>query len=97
MKQVLLKRGSIYTADVAAPLPGKDMVLVKTAFSCISAGTEMSGVQQSGEGLVTQAIKHPEYVQMGLEMLKQRASRTPGTPYTESMTSVTRWAPPVRA
>lgn len=72
MKQVLLKRGTIYTADVAVPLLGKDMVLVRTEYSCISAGTEMSGVQQSGEGLVTQAIKHPEYIQMGLEMLKQR-------------------------
>lgn len=72
MKQVLLKRGTIYTTDVATPLLGKDMILVKTAFSCISAGTEMSGVQQSGENLVQQAIHHPEYVQMGLEMLKQR-------------------------
>lgn len=72
MKQVLLKRGTIYTTDVATPILGPDMILVKTEYSCISAGTEMSGVQQSGENLVQQAIHHPEYVAMGLEMLKQR-------------------------
>jgi len=72
MKQILLKKGNIYTADVARPVIEKDMVLVKTAYSCISAGTEMSGVESSGSSLVKLAIEHPEYVALGLNMLKER-------------------------
>lgn len=72
MKQILLKKGNIYTADVARPMMEKDMVLVKTAYSCISAGTEMSGVESSGSSLVKLAIEHPEYVALGLNMLKER-------------------------
>lgn len=72
MKQILLKKGNIYTADVARPVTEKDMVLVKTAFSCISAGTEMSGVESSGSSLIKLAMEHPEYVTLGLNMLKER-------------------------
>lgn len=72
MKQILLKKGNIYTADVARPMVEKDMVLVRTAFSCISAGTEMSGVESSGSPLIKLAIEHPEYVAMGLNMIKER-------------------------
>lgn len=72
MKQVLLKRGTIYTADVATQIPGKDMILVKVSYSCISAGTELSGVQSSGESLIKQVITHPEYITMGLQMLSER-------------------------
>ena len=72
MKQILLKKGNIYTADVARPITEKDMVLVKTAYSCISAGTEMSGVESSSSSLIKLAIEHPEYVTLGLNMLKER-------------------------
>lgn len=75
MKQVLLKKGTIYTADVARPQVEKGMVLVKTAFSCISAGTELSGVESSGDSLMKTAMKHPEYIQMGIEMLRERGIR----------------------
>lgn len=72
MKQILLKKGNIYTTDVARPMIEKDMVLVKTAFSCISAGTEMSGVENSGSSIIKLAIEHPEYIPMGLNMIKER-------------------------
>lgn len=72
MKQILLRRGNIYTTDVAKPQLADGMILVRTIYSCISAGTEMSNVQQSGDSLVRQAIKHPEYVTMGLKMLADR-------------------------
>ena len=72
MKQVLLKKGEIYTADVPRPAMEKDMVLIKTAYSCISAGTELSGVENSGSSLIKLAIEHPEYVAMGLNMIKER-------------------------
>ena len=72
MEQILCKRGTIYTTEVAKPILEKNMILVKTEYSCISAGTELSGVQQSGENVVQQAIHHPELVALGLQMLKER-------------------------
>lgn len=72
MKQILLKKGAIYTSEVAAPQIEKDMILVKTEFSCISAGTEMHGVRTSGLPIVQRALNNPVFIQRGLKMLKER-------------------------
>lgn len=72
MKQILLKKGTIYTADIPAPQVEPDMILVRTAYSCISAGTEMSGVQNSGTPIVKRALQSPELMQRGLQMVKER-------------------------
>ena len=72
MKQILLKKGNIYTENIAKPMIQKDMVLVKTTFSCISAGTEMSGVESSGQPLIKTAMEHPEYIPLGINMLKEK-------------------------
>ena len=75
MQQVLLKKGTIYTAEVDRPQCEKDMVLVKTAFSCISAGTEMSGVTSSGTSVVRRIIDSPALIEKGLKMLKEKGFR----------------------
>jgi len=72
LKQVLLKKGTIYTTDVAKPRLEEGYVLVKTAYSCISAGTEMSGVKSSGTPLVKRVLTSPELMEKGLRMLKER-------------------------
>lgn len=72
MKQVLLKKGIIYTADIAKPQLEEGYVLVKTAYSCISAGTEMSGVTASGTPLVKRVLESPELMERGIKMLRER-------------------------
>lgn len=72
MKQVLVKEGQAYAADVTAPQPEKNMILVKTEFSCISAGTEMAGLQYSGSSMIQKIIDSPELIALGLKMLKER-------------------------
>lgn len=72
MKQVVVKKGKIITSQIAAPEVQENMVLVKTAYSCISAGTEMSSVKNSGESLFKMAKEHPEYVKMGMQMLADK-------------------------
>ncbi|MFR3119480.1 MAG: hypothetical protein ACLTOJ_19240 [[Clostridium] symbiosum] len=72
MKQVLLKKGTIYTTEVSGPQIEKDMILVKTEYSCISAGTEMSGVTNSATPLVMRIIESPELFERGVKMLKER-------------------------
>lgn len=72
MKQVLVKKGKILTENIAAPEVQKDWVLIKTSYSCISAGTEMSSVKSSESSLYQMAKEHPEYIKMGLEMLANK-------------------------
>ena len=62
MKQVLVKRGEVIIEDVPAPMVDDGTVLVEVAYSCISAGTEISAVSNSGESLWMRAIRQPEKV-----------------------------------
>lgn len=72
MEQVLLKKGTIYTTKVERPRVEKNMVLVKTEYSCISAGTEMSGVTSSGKNVIERIIDSPALIERGLKMLKEK-------------------------
>ena len=49
MKQVLVRRGDVMLEDVPAPIVSDKTVLVRTAYSVISTGTEMSVVSSSTE------------------------------------------------
>ena len=76
MKQVLLKKGTVYTPEIAEPMIQHDMVLVQTVCSCISAGTEMAGVQKAAQNaktpLLQRALSDPELMKKGLKMLRER-------------------------
>jgi len=48
MKQVLIKRGDVIADDVPAPACESGTVLVAVLRSCISVGTELSGLKRSG-------------------------------------------------
>lgn len=76
MEQVLLKKGTIYTTKVERPRCEKDMVLVKTEYSCISAGTEMSGVTSSGKNVIERIIDSPALITRGLKMLKEKGFKS---------------------
>lgn len=77
MKQVLIKDGGVILEDVPAPLVSEKTVLVRSSFSCVSAGTEMVSVTNSGLPLYQRALKQPENVKKALEALKNEGiSRT---------------------
>ncbi|MBW8886653.1 MAG: bi-domain-containing oxidoreductase [Fibrobacteres bacterium] len=77
MKQVLIKQGQAVLADVPAPEVEPGTVLVRVARSCISAGTEMSGVRASGEPIWKKALRKPEKVAEAARMvLTQGLART---------------------
>ena len=59
MKQVLIKQGKAVVEEVPAPQVEPGHVLVRTAYSCISAGTEMSGIRSSGIPLWKRAMDKP--------------------------------------
>ena len=75
MKQVLVKKGIVYTADISRPQIEDGFVLVRTEYSCISAGTEMSGVTHSGTPLVKRVLESPDLMEKGMNMLKERGIR----------------------
>jgi predicted dehydrogenase/threonine dehydrogenase-like Zn-dependent dehydrogenase len=77
MKQLLLRKGLVEIQEVAAPTVQPGYVLIRTVASCISAGTELSRVEQTGETLVDKAKRKPELVKRGIDMLlTQGVSRT---------------------
>lgn len=71
MKQVLMKKGTVIVDEIPEPVASKGYVLVKVMYSCISAGTEISGVKSSGESIIKKAL-NPEYFKRGLQMLSER-------------------------
>jgi predicted dehydrogenase/threonine dehydrogenase-like Zn-dependent dehydrogenase len=70
MKQVLVKSGSVFVDEVAAPIVSPKRVLVSVSYSCISAGTELASVAMSGLPLYRRALKQPEHVRRALEMMR---------------------------
>jgi predicted dehydrogenase/threonine dehydrogenase-like Zn-dependent dehydrogenase len=75
MKQVLIKDGTVFVEEVAAPQVGTNGLLVRTLFSCISTGTELSAVVNSGMPLYRRALKQPEQARRVLSMMKEQGIR----------------------
>ena len=60
MRQILIKQGKIEIEEIPVPQVGPGMVLVNTRYSCISRGTEMSGLETSGTPIWKRALRQPE-------------------------------------
>ncbi len=69
MKQVLVKKGQVAVAEIAAPVTEPGTVLVRVDHSCISIGTEMSGIKASSLPLWKRALQQPEKVKKVLKMV----------------------------
>jgi predicted dehydrogenase/threonine dehydrogenase-like Zn-dependent dehydrogenase len=70
MLQAIIKKGKIVCEEVPAPVVREGHVLIKVVNSCISAGTEVSGMQNSGEPLFKRALKQPENVKKVRDSIK---------------------------
>ena len=77
MKQVLIRQGQAVVEEIPAPQVEPGTVLVRVDHSCISIGTEMSGIKTSSLPLWKRALKQPENVKKVVEMaVSQGVSRT---------------------
>lgn len=72
MKQVLVRSGAIVVEEVPAPAPGPKEILVRVAYSCVSAGTELAGLRTSALPLYRRALRQPEHVRRALEMIRDQ-------------------------
>ncbi len=72
MKQLLqnLKNGEGFVADVPAPIAQRGRVLVRTAASLVSAGTERAFVELARKNLIAKATERPDLVRRAIESLK---------------------------
>lgn len=73
MKQVLqnLRSGETLVADVPAPVARHGTVLVRTAASLVSAGTERMVVEFAGKSLVGKARSRPDLVRQVLDKARR--------------------------
>ncbi|MBI4022806.1 bi-domain-containing oxidoreductase [Candidatus Berkelbacteria bacterium] len=77
MKQVFSKVGAIVVEEVPAPTVDPGSVLIRTAHSLISAGTESGAIQSTADSLLVRALRNPALVKQGLAMVaKHGVSRT---------------------
>ncbi len=60
MKQIFLSKKGIEVLDVPSPKIGNKELLVNNHFSCISPGTELSGIKSIQQGVLTRILKKPE-------------------------------------
>jgi len=70
MKQGIVKKGKVLAESIPTPVVGKGTVLIKVAYSCISAGTEMTSVNTSKQSLVKRALNSPDEVKAALDFAK---------------------------
>lgn len=70
MIQAIVKKGKVFAETIPSPNVSKGSVLIKVVNSCISAGTEISGVQGSGKSLIKRALEQPQNVKKIINMVK---------------------------
>ncbi|MBN1557535.1 MAG: bi-domain-containing oxidoreductase [Lentisphaerae bacterium] len=76
MKQLFTRNGRIVVETVPAPRPGPGQVVVRTAFSCISPGTERTMVRDSERGSALYALlEQPARAGKALSMLRREGVR----------------------
>ncbi|OPX84850.1 MAG: 4-carboxy-2-hydroxymuconate-6-semialdehyde dehydrogenase [Pelotomaculum sp. PtaB.Bin104] len=69
MKQVLIKQGQAIVEEIPAPQVEPGTILVQVDHSCISIGTEISGIKASGLPLWKRAFKQPENVKKVIQFV----------------------------
>ena len=75
MKQVLIKKGVAHATEVPAPQLENGEVLVRVQASCLSVGTELSGLRGSAVPLWKKALAQPEKAMNALKMAANQELR----------------------
>lgn len=72
MKQVFIRQGQAAIDEVPVPQVEPGTVLVRVQNSCISTGTEMSGVRSTADPLWVRAIKDPSKILKAARMVSSK-------------------------
>jgi len=71
MIQAIVKKGKVLAENVPAPVVSDGFVLIKVVNSCISAGTELSGVNGTNKSLVKKIIEQPEKISKVFDKIRK--------------------------
>lgn len=71
MRQAIVKKGKVFYTDTPAPELPDNSVFIKVFHSCISPGTEITGVQASGKPILQKAMEKPEKVRKLIQWLSE--------------------------
>lgn len=72
MQQILVQKGAVILEEVPPPACGGNEILVRTAYSLVSTGTELAGLVSSEQSLVTRALKQPHNVKKAMKMASEK-------------------------
>ncbi|MFD0863131.1 bi-domain-containing oxidoreductase [Sungkyunkwania multivorans] len=72
MLQAIIKKGKVVAEEVPSPILSVGEVLISVSYSCISAGTELKSVGNSGENLLVRALKQPENLKKVIDLAKSQ-------------------------
>jgi len=72
MKQILINKGIAMPVDLPSPTVKEGYLKIKVHHSCISAGTEMSGVTDSRKSLLKKAMDNPKKVAAAIAYYKDQ-------------------------
>ncbi len=71
MFQAIIKNGKVITENIPQPIVNEGSVLIKVINSCLSAGTEISQVKDSGKSLIKKAIERPKQINDFINSIKK--------------------------
>lgn len=69
--QAVVRKGKVLAERVPTPNVSEGSVLIKVVNSCISAGTEMSNVSETGKSIIKRALEQPAEVMNALNFAKE--------------------------
>lgn len=72
MKQLLVRKGVVTVSEVPAPCVGSRNVLVRVRHSCVSVGTEVSGIRTSALPIWKRALKQPHHAKRVLQLMRDQ-------------------------
>jgi len=72
LKQVLIQQGKVVVEEIPSPSVEPGTLLVEVSHSCISVGTEMSGIQTSSLPLWKKALRQPEKVKKVFQLVSSQ-------------------------
>ena len=75
MKQVMISQGTATISNVPSPTVEPGTVLVQVDHSCISAGTELSGMKSSSESIWKKALQQPDRIKQVADLARNQGIR----------------------
>jgi len=71
MKQLLLRKGRVFAAELPSPQVEPGLVMVMARASCISPGTEAMGIASSAKSLVQRVLEQPDKALKAVRKIKR--------------------------